>query len=219
MEVVQPPDVGVEQGANRSLPFHRVLADQGEGGTGHRFGHPEAGPESLGEGRLAGAEVAGQEQDVAGVEARPDAAGFLAGPQQQVNGADDRPVGLEDGIVTGPLISLLEHDGHHVLLAEDGAEAWELFRNGDCRMVVSGWRMPAMDCLELTRRIADACPVPLVASGGVGELDHLVEGAVVGAADAVLAASIFHLGEFTVAEAKEHLAAAGVPVRPVVGRA
>jgi len=69
--------------------------------------------------------------------------------------------------------------------------------------------------LELTRRIADACPIPLVASGGVGELDHLVEGAVEGAADAVLAASIFHLGEFTVAEAKAHLAAAGIPVRPV----
>jgi len=68
--------------------------------------------------------------------------------------------------------------------------------------------------LELTRSIADRCPVPLVASGGVGELDHLVEGAVVGAADAVLAASIFHLGEFTVAEAKAHLAAAGVSVRP-----
>jgi len=68
--------------------------------------------------------------------------------------------------------------------------------------------------LELTRRIADICPVPLIASGGVGELDHLVEGAVDGAADAVLAASIFHLGEFTVAEAKAHLAAAGVPVRP-----
>jgi cyclase len=69
--------------------------------------------------------------------------------------------------------------------------------------------------LELTRRIADRCPVPLIASGGVGELDHLVEGAVQGAADAVLAASIFHLGEFTVAEAKRHLAAAGVAVRPV----
>ena len=68
--------------------------------------------------------------------------------------------------------------------------------------------------LELTRRIAQACPVPLVASGGVGELDHLVEGAVEGGADAVLAASIFHLGEFTVAEAKAHLTAAGVPVRP-----
>ena len=68
--------------------------------------------------------------------------------------------------------------------------------------------------LDLTRRIADTCPVPLVASGGVGELDHLVEGALAGAADAVLAASIFHLGEFTVAEAKAHLTAAGVPVRP-----
>jgi len=69
--------------------------------------------------------------------------------------------------------------------------------------------------LELTRSVADRCPVPLVASGGVGELDHLVAGAVDGAADAVLAASIFHLGEFTVAEAKAHLAAAGVAVRPV----
>jgi cyclase len=68
--------------------------------------------------------------------------------------------------------------------------------------------------LELTRRVSGGCPVPLIASGGVGELDHLVEGALAGAADAVLAASIFHLGEFTIAEAKAHLAAAGVPVRP-----
>jgi cyclase len=68
--------------------------------------------------------------------------------------------------------------------------------------------------LALTREVSGRCPVPLIASGGVGELDHLVEGARTGAADAVLAASIFHLGEFTVAEAKAHLAAAGVPVRP-----
>ena len=69
--------------------------------------------------------------------------------------------------------------------------------------------------LALTRSIAARCPVPLIASGGVGELDHLVEGARDGAADGVLAASIFHLGEFTVADAKAHLAAAGVVVRPV----
>ena len=56
--------------------------------------------------------------------------------------------------------------------------------------------------LELTRRWPSSCPVPVIASGGVGTLDHLVEGAVEGRADAVLAASIFHLGEFTVAEAK-----------------
>jgi imidazole glycerol-phosphate synthase subunit HisF len=69
--------------------------------------------------------------------------------------------------------------------------------------------------LELVAAVAHRCPVPVIASGGVGTLDHLVEGAQRGAADAVLAASIFHLGEFTVAEAKAHLAAAGVPVRPV----
>ncbi len=68
--------------------------------------------------------------------------------------------------------------------------------------------------IDLTRQISDRCPVPVIASGGVGELDHLVAGAREGAADAVLAASIFHLGEFTVGEAKAHLAAAGVPVRP-----
>jgi cyclase len=69
--------------------------------------------------------------------------------------------------------------------------------------------------LELTALVSDRCPVPVIASGGVGNLDHLVEGARDGHAEAVLAASIFHLGEFTVAEAKEHLAAAGVVIRPV----
>ena len=69
--------------------------------------------------------------------------------------------------------------------------------------------------LELVRAVADRCPVPVIASGGVGTLEHLVEGAREGAAEAVLAASIFHRGEFTIAEAKAHLAAAGVPVRPV----
>ena len=68
--------------------------------------------------------------------------------------------------------------------------------------------------LELTKAVVGACNVPVVASGGVGSLDHLVEGAVDGGADAVLAASIFHFGEFTVRQAKEHLAAAGVTVRP-----
>jgi cyclase len=68
--------------------------------------------------------------------------------------------------------------------------------------------------LELTRAVVDAVPVPVIASGGVGTLEHLVEGVVEGGADAVLAASIFHYGEFTVAEVKEALAAAGVVVRP-----
>ena len=67
--------------------------------------------------------------------------------------------------------------------------------------------------VALTRAIADAVPVPVVASGGVGSLDHLVAGVVEGHASAVLAASIFHFGIFTIAEAKAHMAAAGVPVR------
>ena len=68
--------------------------------------------------------------------------------------------------------------------------------------------------LELTRAVSKRCPVPVIASGGVGELDDLVAGAVEGAADAVLAASIFHRREFTIGQAKAHLAAAGVSVRP-----
>ncbi|MDQ6927510.1 MAG: imidazole glycerol phosphate synthase subunit HisF [Actinomycetota bacterium] len=68
--------------------------------------------------------------------------------------------------------------------------------------------------IELTRAVTDAVNVPVIASGGVGSLDHLVDGAVAGGADAVLAASIFHFGEHTVREAKEHLAANGVTVRP-----
>lgn len=67
--------------------------------------------------------------------------------------------------------------------------------------------------IPLTRAISDAVPIPVIASGGVGTLDHLVEGVIKGGASAVLAASIFHFGEFTVAEAKAHMAAAGIPMR------
>lgn len=120
---------------------------------------------------------------------------------------------------------------------DDGEPGWEVFTHGGrtptgldalvwaerCATLGAGELLvTSMDRdgtrdgfdLELTRSIAGRCAIPLVASGGVGELDHLVAGAVEGAADAVLAASIFHLGEFTIAEAKAHLAAAGVAVRP-----
>ena len=69
------------------------------------------------------------------------------------------------------------------------------------------------DC-ALTRTVADAVSVPVIASGGVGTLQHLVDGVVEGGADAVLAASIFHFAEHSVAEAKATLAAAGITVRP-----
>jgi cyclase len=69
----------------------------------------------------------------------------------------------------------------------------------------------------LTRTISDAVNVPVVASGGVGTLDHLVEGVLAGGADAVLAASIFHFREFSIADAKRAMSAAGITVRPAAG--
>ncbi|MBE9558744.1 MAG: imidazole glycerol phosphate synthase subunit HisF [Proteobacteria bacterium] len=68
------------------------------------------------------------------------------------------------------------------------------------------------DC-ELTRAIADSVTIPVIASGGVGTLDHLVEGVREGHASAVLAASIFHFGEYSIGQAKEYMAGAGIPVR------
>ena len=65
----------------------------------------------------------------------------------------------------------------------------------------------------LTRAIADSVPVPVIASGGVGNLDHLVDGIREGHATAVLAASIFHFGEFTIRQAKDHMVRAGLPLR------
>ena len=68
--------------------------------------------------------------------------------------------------------------------------------------------------LALTRAISDEVPVPVIASGGAGELDHLYQALDQGKADAVLAASIFHFGTFTIDQAKEYLHSKGIPVRP-----
>lgn len=73
--------------------------------------------------------------------------------------------------------------------------------------------------LALTRAVSDAVGIPVIASGGVGTLQHLIDGVIQGHADAVLAASIFHFGQYTVAQAKAALLAAGVPVRPISDRA
>ncbi len=67
--------------------------------------------------------------------------------------------------------------------------------------------------INLTRAIADSVKVPVIASGGVGNLDHLVAGIREGHATAVLAASIFHFGEFTIRQAKDHMVRAGLPMR------
>ena len=121
--------------------------------------------------------------------------------------------------------------------AEPGAQArWEVFTHGGrkptgidavgwaARMAESGAGeilLTSMDRdgtrngfdLELTRAVVDAVPVPVIASGGVGNLDHLSEGVLSGGADAVLAASIFHFGEYTIGEAKRSMAERGIEVR------
>ena len=68
--------------------------------------------------------------------------------------------------------------------------------------------------LVMLRELGSECNVPLIASGGVGNLEHLVEGVTKGGADAVLAASIFHFGDHTISEAKQHMKEAGISVRP-----
>ena len=81
--------------------------------------------------------------------------------------------------------------------------------------------LTSMDCdgcqdgfdIPLTRAVARAVPIPVIASGGAGTLDHFAEGIIEGEADAVLAASVFHFGTFTVREVKEHMAKCGIPVR------
>lgn len=93
-----------------------------------------------------------------------------------------------------------------VMAAEKGAGEI-LLTSMDRDGTKSGFNLP------LTKAITDAVSIPVIASGGVGTLDHLVEGVTIGGASAVLAASIFHFGTFTIPQAKAHMHAAGVPVR------
>ena len=118
----------------------------------------------------------------------------------------------------------------------DGEPRWEIFTHGGRRptgidAVAWARRMAGLGAgeilltsmdrdgtrdgfdLALTRAVSDAVPVPVIASGGVGRLEHLAEGVLEGGADAVLAASIFHFGEHTIAEAKAHMASRGIEVR------
>jgi cyclase len=115
-----------------------------------------------------------------------------------------------------PRFELFTHGGREPTGLEAVAYAQEVVTLGAGEILLTsmdrdGTRM-GFD-LELTRAIADVVPVPVIASGGVGTLDHLVEGVRQGHASAVLAASIFHYGEHSIGEAKRYMASAGLPIR------
>ncbi|OQW97335.1 MAG: imidazole glycerol phosphate synthase subunit HisF [Verrucomicrobia bacterium A1] len=117
---------------------------------------------------------------------------------------------------TGPGWEVTTHGGR----TPTGLDAVAWARDGVARGA-GEILLTSMDCdgtkggydLDLTRTIAEAVPVPVIASGGAGTLDHMVDALTVGKADAVLAASIFHFGEFTIHAVKAHLRARGVEVR------
>ena len=116
----------------------------------------------------------------------------------------------------GPGWDVFSHGGRQNTGLDAVAWAIEMARRGAGEILLTSMDRDGTKSgfdLELTRAVADAVPVPVIASGGVGTLDHLADGVSLGGADAVLAASIFHYGEFTVGQAKARMAARGIPVR------
>jgi cyclase len=116
----------------------------------------------------------------------------------------------------GPGWDVFSHGGRQNTGLDAVAWATEMARRGAGEILLTSMDRDGTKSgfdLELTRAVADAVPVPVIASGGVGTLDHLADGVSLGGADAVLAASIFHYGEFTVGQAKARMAARGIAVR------
>lgn len=123
-------------------------------------------------------------------------------------GADGRPVGAGWDVYS--------HGGRKNTGLDAVVWACEMAKRGAGEILLTSMDRDGTKSgfdLELTRAVSDAVSVPVIASGGVGTLDHLADGVQQGGADAVLAASIFHYGAFTVQQAKQHMAARGIPVR------
>ena len=121
-----------------------------------------------------------------------------------------------DGFEIGPGWDVYSHGGRHNTGLDAVAWATEMARRGAGEILLTSMDRDGTKGgfdLALTRAVSDAVDVPVIASGGVGTLDHLADGIQLGGADAVLAASIFHYGEYTVGQAKAHLAARGIAVR------
>jgi cyclase len=130
--------------------------------------------------------------------------------------SDEDALRLADGVPIGPGWDVYSHGGRKNAGMDAVLWASEMARRGAGEILLTSMDRDGTKSgfdLLLTRAVADAVTVPVIASGGVGTLDHLADGVQQGGADAVLAASIFHYGEFTVAQAKARMAERGVPVR------
>ena len=144
------------------------------------------------------------------------AASSKYGAQCIVVAIDAKRRSAEDAATRGPGWDVYTH-GDRRNTGLDAVEwAREMARRGAGEILLTSMDRDGTKSgfdLELTRAVSDAVPVPVIASGGVGNLDHLVDGIQKGGADAVLAASIFHYGEYTVQQAKKRMAERGIPVR------
>src|SRR5207253_9850908 len=146
------------------------------------------------------------------------AASARYGAQCIVVAIDAKKRSAEEAANRGPGWDVYSHGGRKNTGMDAVAWATEMAQRGAGEILLTSMDRDGTRSgfdLALTRAVSDAVPVPVVASGGVGTLDHLVEGVIQGGASAVLAASIFHFGEFTIAQAKERLAQAGVPIRQI----
>jgi cyclase len=121
-----------------------------------------------------------------------------------------------DGRAVGPGWDVYSHGGRKNTGLDAVVWATEMARRGAGEILLTSMDRDGTKSgfdLQLTRAVSDAIHIPVIASGGVGTLDHLADGISIGGADAVLAASIFHYGEYTVGQAKARMAERGIPVR------
>jgi cyclase len=128
---------------------------------------------------------------------------------------DEQRIGT-NGLPMGPGWDVYSHGGRKNVGLDAVAWASQMAEYGAGEILLTSMDRDGTKSgfdLQLTRAVSDAVSVPVIASGGVGNLDHLADGVSIGGADAVLAASIFHYGEYTVQQAKERMRARGIPVR------